>query len=60
MLANIQVVYIDVVLSLFNITGEWENKLCLVFGILSTFPSASILLSTLPIELSSNLAHGFF
>jgi hypothetical protein len=39
MLANIQVVYIDVVLSLFNIIGKWETKLCLAFGILSIFPS---------------------
>jgi hypothetical protein len=42
MLANIQVVYIDVVLILFSITGEWEIKLCLVFAILSTFPSVGI------------------
>jgi hypothetical protein len=60
MLANIQVVYIDVVLNLFNIIGEWETKLCLVFNILSIFSSASILLSPLPIELYSDLAHGFF
>jgi len=42
MLANIQVVYIDVVFNLFNITREWETKLCLVFAILSTFPSVGI------------------